>query len=217
MGMDLYQRSVQRAGLHAWVVAATAVAAIGMPGAAVAVEESGMWGTPWSVVEGSDPMALDLTGAQLAGRSAGRWLADVQQGRVDAALEHMLLPRAVEAERAVAESLEQWAAVLSESDGRYTLRNQRQAGHWGLTLWGWAGDDAWADTRVMPVLPAADGLLPIVLYNPAGDDLTDPASQWSIVPRGHATDPALAPLFNADYHELLAWNDRRVLEASANN
>lgn len=212
MGMDPYQRSVQRAGFHAWVVAATAVAAIGMPGAAVAVDEGGAWpGAPLKQVDGVDEYLADVTGAQLAARSAEAWLGELGLGRVDAALGRMLLPREHIAEQAVHEALSAWAASGQPYEAPYRSVAQRQAGHWALTLWERPDDLPGDELGVAPAMfVERDGTMPIALYNPAGDDLNDPASAWWVVPRGYATDAALAPLFNADYHELFAWYDRVV-------
>ncbi|MEM1355260.1 MAG: hypothetical protein AAGC44_05710 [Planctomycetota bacterium] len=208
MSMDPYQRSHHRAGLHAWVVAATAVAAIGMPRAAVAVDEAGVWGAPWLQVDAEHATHADVTGAQHAGREAGAWLSKLERGQIESALERMLLPREANAERALRSGLMQWSARGFGQPESYQPLTQRQSGHWALCLWERTDDRA---TDAEGLVTIRGGTLAIALYNPAGDDPTDPASRWWVVPNGYASDPALAPLFNADYHRLYTWFDSNFI------
>lgn len=183
-----YQRSRHRAALHAWVVAATAVASIGMPAKA-------------ALMGGKEDTTgvhqHELSPQQAAQQVAAQWLEALRQGDRDAALSTMLLPRLAENER---DALEEMAALsdwLVHSGAEIEPVAHQQSGHWALSAWRLDAPDDPAD---------APGLIePVTLYNPGGVDLIAAAAQWEVVPQGFQSDPALAPLYNADHDELMAW------------
>ena len=187
-----YQRPRHRAALHAWVVAATAVAAVGMPSSAVALNSRNE-----STVSQHD----GRTPAQAARHAAGAWLDALRRGEMRAALGAMRLPALAEHERDAVDEAAALSDYLRGSGAVFEPVAERSAGHWALSAWR-------LDTPhdVAGGAPAGTGLIePIMLYNPVGEDLIEAHAQWEIVPQGFADDPALAPLINADHDELAAW------------
>jgi len=184
--LEPYHRSRHRAALHAWVVAATAVASIGMPSAALAMDFD----------ETRQTAAHDdLTPSQAAHRVATDWLLALSSGDIESAMQLMALPKAHAGERAVGQQAEALSDWLSHSGAKPTPVAHRHAGHWALSAWRLdAGDNS-----------VGCLLEPITLYHAASDGLFDHADDWRIVPQGYATDPALAPLYNADHTELMQW------------
>ena len=184
-----YQRSRHRAALHAWVVAATAVAAVGMPSAAVALN-----GRNESAVSQYD----SRTPAQAAKHAAGVWLDALRRGDLRGALGVMRLPGLPEHERDAVDEAAALSDYLRGSSTVFEPVAERSLGHWAMSAWrlGTPGAAAGSD----------DGLIePIMLYNPVGEDLIEAHAQWEVVPQGFADDPALAPLINADHDELATW------------
>ena len=186
--LEPYQRSRQRATLQAWVMAATAVASVGMPAAAL-------------VRNDEDPQAItfqnDLTPSQLAHRVAVDWLEALRVGDHDRALASMRLPGEAGQDRAVLTELDTLSELIALPGVSIQPVAHRHAGHWALSAWRLSS----ADTASQ----AAGLLEPIALYNPASDDLFASSMQWEVVPQGFSDDPALAPLYNADYDALIDW------------
>lgn len=183
-----YRRSRHRATLQAWVAAATAVAAIGLPSAALALRQD------------ETTTALhqnDQTPSQAAHRVAADWLEALRMGDRDAALSSVRLPREAENERAVLEEMSALSDWLRHSGARLSPVAHQHAGHWALSAWRLDAPDSAFDN--------VGFIEPITLYNPAGDDMTDATVHWEVVPQGVSTDPALAPLYNADHDALIAW------------
>lgn len=182
-----YQRSRHRAALHAWVVAATAVASIGMPAAAAALSRDAP-----QVTAGIQ----EQTPAQAAQNVAKHWLSALGRGDVASALASMRLPRQANHERDAFDEAAALSDWLRESGAEIEPVAAQQAGHWALTTWR-LGEDALIE--------------PITLYHPAADGLllTDhsliDAGDWQVVPQGMQDDPALAPLYNTDHAALMQW------------
>lgn len=187
-----YQRSRHRAALHAWVVAATAVASIGMPSVATALNPE---------TRSMTASANDQAPAQAAQQAARHWLDALRRGDVGSALSAMRLPRHASNERDAIDEAAALADWLHETGTDIQPVDARQAGHWALTTWR-LGED----TFIEPITlyhPAADGLQAF------GDGLTGPEAtgDWQVVPQGMADDPAFAPLYNADHASLVRWYD----------
>lgn len=186
--LEPYQRSRHRATLQAWVMAATAVASVGMPAAAL-------------VRSDEDQKALtcqsDLTPSQSAQRVAIDWIEALRVGDHERALTSMRLPREAGLERAVMTELDTLSELIAMPGVSLQPVAHRHAGHWALSAWRVDAPD--------PSSPVIDLLEPIALYNPASDDLFDVSMQWQVVPQGFADDAALAPLYNADYDALIDW------------
>lgn len=178
-----YQRSRHRAALQAWVVAATAVASIGMPSAAFALQRENE-SQQVSIESDED------TPAKAAKRTAASWLALLKKGDVGAALNAMRLPREGHNEQDVIDEVSALSDWLREADAPIEPVAVQQAGHWALSAWR-LGDDALIE--------------PITLYHPASDGLDTSAGDWQVVPQHMETDPALAPLFNTDHDALMDW------------
>lgn len=188
-----YQRSRHRAALHAWVVAATTVASIGMPSVALA--------------RGNDEQRMTAqaadthTPAQAAQRVAKHWLEMLKRGDVASALHVMRLPRESDNEKDVVDEAAALSDWLRESDAAIEPLAAQQAGHWALTAWR-LGD--------------ASLIEPITLYHPASDEFelgiggSISAADWQVVPQGMQDDPALAPLYNADHASLMDWYQKTV-------
>lgn len=180
-----YRRSPHRAALQAWVVAATAVASIGMPAAAATSRET------------TNEIAVDrdvLAPAELAERTASDWLHLLELGEIDRAMLSMRLPREAVYEKDVLDELTALSDWLAQTRPTLEPIASRHAGHWALSAWR-LGEDTLIE--------------PITLYHPATDGLaigsgTD-LGDWQIVSQGLEADPALAPLYNADYAELMNW------------
>lgn len=188
-----YQRSRHRAALHAWVVAATAVASIGMPSTALAWNDEAQRITT-SVNDTQTP-------AQAAQRVAKHWLDALKRGDIASALRLMRLPRDAGNERDVADEAAALSDWLRESDAAIEPVAAQQAGHWALTLW---------------QLGDASLIEPVTLYHPASDGLDTrlladiDTADWQVVPQGLEDDPALAPLYNADHVALMEWYQTTV-------
>lgn len=193
--LEPYQRSRQRAALHAWVVAATAVASIGMPMSAVAL------GHPQTH---PSMQASDQTPSQAAERVAADWLEALRTGDRHAALSSMRLPALGEHERAVLDEMGAMSDWLSQGGIEIEPVAHRHSGHWALSAWR-------LDAPAEGLSDGEGGMIePITLYNPAGDALTEVATHWEVVPQGFEDDPALAPLYNADHAELVTWYETLV-------
>ena len=193
--LEPYQRSRHRATLHAWVMAATAVASVGMPAKALVPNQEDQ-------ALGVYQNEHDQASVETAQRVAADWLDAVRTGNRDAALSSMRLPRDSEHERAVLEEVAALSDWLSHSAGQVEPVAHRQAGHWALSAWRLDGTGAARDDA---------GLIePITLYNPTADGLSESSIAWEVVPQGFAEDPALAPLYNADHDELVQWYESLV-------
>lgn len=184
-----YQRSRHRAALQAWVVAATAVASVGMPAKALSQRDD----EQAAAVHQRDHSAS----VQAAQHVAGAWLDAVRSRDRAEVLASMRLPREAEHERAVLDEVAALSDWLSHSDAEIEHVASRQAGHWALSAWRLDGADGPRDDT---------GLIePITLYNPAADGLSDSTLRWEVVPQGFAQDPALGPLYNDDHDALMHW------------
>lgn len=186
--LEPYQRSRHRATLHAWVVAATAVASVGMPAAAGVRGED----EPRAVYES------DITPSQAAHRVAADWLESLSAGDHDKALAAMRLPRDAQHERAVLTELDTLSTLIAMDDVWIRPVAHRHAGHWALSAWRLQTPD---DDASSPAVL----LEPITLYNPAADALIEAPLRWEVVPQGFSDDAALAPLYNADHDALIDW------------
>lgn len=181
-----YQRSRHRAALHAWVVAATAVASIGMPTVALAVPRDN---TEQVVNPQDQAHAMD------AQQVASCWIDALQSADIDAALSMMRLPGASQHQDAVQADLDVLAELFATQDVRVEPIANRRAGHWAMSAWSLEAID----------IAQAPLIEPIALYNPAADGLFDQATEWHVVPQGIVDDPAITPLYNADYDALQGW------------
>jgi len=181
-----YQRSRHRAALHAWVVAATAVASIGLPSAALELQR-----------DNTQQMSHrnDQAPAQDAQRVASFWIDALQSADIDAALSMMCLPSASQHQQAVYTDLDILSEWLATQDVRVEPVAHRRAGHWAMSAWSLEA----LDVAQAPVVE------PIALYNPSADGLFDRTAEWRVVPQGIDDDPAIKPLYNADYDALQAW------------
>ncbi|MFN3167918.1 MAG: hypothetical protein ACE37H_12740 [Phycisphaeraceae bacterium] len=187
--LEPYQRSRHRARLHAWVVAATAVASIGVPALAGARGEDDRQANVYE--DQSTP-------SQAAHRVAADWLAALGRGDHDQAIAAMRLPREPQHERVVLAELDTLATLIALDGVSIQPVAHRHAGHWALSAWR-------IDTNDGDAASTADLLEPITLYNPAADGLIEAPLQWEVVPQGLRDDAALAPLYNADHDELIDW------------
>ena len=180
-----YQRSVHRAALHAWVVAATTVASIGMASAAIALEDN--------------TQALmqrdDHSPSQDAQRVALHYLEALQLGDRQAAMSMMRLPSLDQHQQTVQADVDVLADLLANEQVRIDHLANRRAGHWALAAW----------ALDMPDVSLAPVIEPIALYNPAGDAMFDSSADWQVMPQAVVDDPALQPLYNADYDTLQEW------------
>lgn len=183
-----YQRSRHRSRLHALVVAATAVAAIGLPTSATTIDDSN---NSTHLTQGESSTALQ------AQRIASLWIQALQLGDIDSAQSWMHLPRSMANQKVVHTELEVLADMLSDESVRVEPIASRQAGHWALSAW--SMDQL--DTALSPVME------PVMLYNPVSDGLLDDMANWQVVPQKTNDDAALKPLYNADYESLLQWYD----------
>jgi len=185
-----YQRSRHRAALHAWVVAATAVASIGMPSVAATLNPE---------TRAMTASANDQSPAQAAQQAARHWLDALRRGDVASALSAMRLPREAANERDAIDEATALADWLHDTGTQVQPIDARQAGHWALTTWR-LGEDTFVEP-IMLYHPAADGLQVF------GDDLaaSETAGDWQVVPQGMADDPAFAPLYNTDHASLMQW------------
>lgn len=181
-----YQRSHHRAALHAWIVAATTVASIGMSSAAFALE---------------DDKALELTQRDEQSRShdaqqvASDWIDAMQLGDTQAAMSLMRLPGSEQNQQAVQTDLDVLVDLLAQQGVRVEPVAHRHAGHWAMSAW----------ALDLPEVSLAPVIEPIALYHPASDALFESSANWQVMPQDLPDDPALTPLYNADYDELQAW------------
>ena len=181
-----YQRSRHRAALHAWVVAATTVASIGMSASA-----SALAGDSAHALTQQDDQALSHDASTVA----GYWIDALQSADVQAALSMMRLPAAQKHQEAVQTDLAVMADLLTQQGVRVEPVAHRRAGHWALSAW----------RMDQPEISTAPVIEPVTLYNPSTDGLFDHSAHWQVVPQGVEEDPALMPLYNADYNLLQDW------------
>ena len=181
-----YQRSRHRATLQAWVVAATAVAAVGLPAKAVTSQRENTY---------QQTLNNDQHPMQDAQSVASYWFDALLAGDTQAAMSHMRLPATQENQQAVQTDLDVLSDMLMDQDVRIEAVAHRQAGHWALSAW----------RMDAPGYSLAPVIEPITLYHPAADGLIDTPMDWQVVPQGMNADPALAPLYNADHGELMQW------------
>lgn len=181
-----YQRSRHRAALQAWVVAATAVAAIGLPQATSATGRADVD----RQMCGKDRDAMDD-----AQQVASFWINALLAADTEEAMALMRLPATVTNQNAVQNDL----ALLSDlvgQDGVYVEPvASQQRGHWAFSVW----EMNVPDVSLTPVVE------PIALYNPSADGMFDTSTDWQVVPQGVEHDPALKPLYNADHAALESW------------
>lgn len=181
-----YQRCRHRAALHAWVVAATTVASIGMSASAGPLENDRT-----HALTQQD----DQTQTQDASTVATYWIEALLAEDVQAALSMMRLPAMPQHQRVVQTDLAVLADLLAQQHVRVEPVAHRRAGHWALSAW----------RMDQPDISLAPVIEPVTLYNPSSDGLFDHSHQWQVVPPGVEGDPALMPLYNADYDALQAW------------
>lgn len=186
-----YQRSRHRAALHAWVVAATAVASIGMPAAVKAMGRD------------TEQVTTDrgvLHPAEAAQRVAEAWWDALRRADVSDARSMMRLPGDDAAELDALDEVAALSDWLIESGVPVELVANEQSGHWALSAWR-LGDDPLLEPVTL-YHPSADGLSVGI-----ADSLVGDTSGWQVVPQG-IKDPALSPLYNADYTELEGWFEK---------
>lgn len=182
-----YQRSRHRATLHAWVVAATSIAAIGLPAAAM---------TPQRDNTELVSRGQDATETRDAREVAAQWIDALQSADLDAAWSMMQPPSLPTHQASVLTDLDVLAELLAQEDVRVEPIAHRRAGHWAMSAWS-------VESLSIAQAPLIE---PIALYNPAADDLIDSSvGSWHIVAQSSQADPALKPLYNADYDALQAW------------
>lgn len=181
-----YRRSRHRAALHAWVVAATAVAAIGIPASATAEQRDS---TLQHVHNNDQPPTQDAQSV------ASFWIDAMQAGDIDAAMSLMRLPASSSNQQAVQTDLNILSDMLAHQNVRAQPVAHRYAGHWALSAWA-------LDAPEVSMAPVIE---PITLYNPSSDGLYDSVADWQVVPQGVAEDVAIKPLYNADHEALQAW------------
>lgn len=181
-----YQRSRHRAALHAWVVAATTVASIGMAANAGAVPRDNT-----QELTQRD----DQSPSHDAMRIATYWINALQLGDADAAMSMMRLPSTPEHQQAVQTDLSVLSELLGQQGVRAEPVEHRRAGHWALSAW----------RMDQPDVSLAPVIEPITLYHPSSDGLFESSAQWQVVPQGAEDDPAFKPLFNAGYDALQGW------------
>jgi hypothetical protein len=181
-----YQRSRHRAALHAWVVAATTVASIGMSANASLLDR----GNTQALTQ-QDDQALSHDASTVA----GYWIEALQTADVEAALSMMRLPSTAQHQQAVQTDLAVMTDLLAQQGVRVEPMAHRRAGHWALSAW----------RMDQPEISMAPVIEPVTLYNPSSDGLIDHSAQWQVVPQGIEDDPAMMPLYNADYEALQDW------------
>lgn len=181
-----YQRSRHRATLQAWVVAATAVAAIGLPSTANASTRDN---TQQHVQDHGQSHPLDVQ------QVASQWIDALMAADTTTALSMMRLPAAADHQRSVQTDLDVMSDLLAQQGVHAEPVAHRQAGHWALSAW----EMNIPDTTLAPVIE------PITLYNPSSDGLFEGSADWQVVPQGVGEDAALKPLYNADHQALQAW------------
>lgn len=181
-----YQRSRHRATLQAWVVAATAVAAIGLPNTAGATTRDN---TYQQMHDNSQASSQD------AQQVASYWIDALLAADTDAAISMMRLPGAAEHQQTVQADLDVISDLLAQEGVHAEPVAHRQAGHWAMSAW----EMNIPDVSLAPVIE------PITLYNPSSDGLFEGSAEWQVVPQGVAEDAALKPLYNADHEALQAW------------
>ena len=181
-----YQRSRHRAALHAWVVAATTVASIGMAANAGAI-----------LRDNTQELTQrdDQSPAQDALRVATYWINALQVGDADTALSMMRLPSTPEHQQAVQTDLSLLSEMLGQQGVRVEPVEHRRAGHWALSAW----------RMDQPDMSLAPVIEPVTLYHPSSDGLFESSADWQVVPQGAEDDPAFKPLYNADYDALQGW------------
>ena len=180
-----YQRSRHRAALHAWVVAATTVASIGMSANARPLDDIAQ------ALTLQDDQALSHDASTVA----AHWIDALQSADVQAALSMMRLPAHVQHQQAVQTDLAVMSDLLAQQNVRVESIAHRRAGHWALSAW----------RMDQPDISLAPVIEPVTLYNPSSDGLFDQSAQWQVVPQGVEDDPALLPLYNEDYASLQDW------------
>ena len=181
-----YQRSRHRAALQAWVVAATAVAAIGLPHSAGAQQRDN---TQQHVQDDSQASLQD------AKQVAAFWIDALLAADTNDALSLMRLPANEAHQQSVETDLLVMSDLLSQEGVVAGPVAHRQAGHWAMSAW----EMNIPDVSLGPVIE------PITLYNPSSDGLFEGSSDWQVVPQGVEQDAAFKPLYNADHDALQAW------------
>ncbi|MEO0474770.1 MAG: hypothetical protein AAF085_02195 [Planctomycetota bacterium] len=181
-----YQRSRHRAALHAWVVAATTVASIGMAANASTPTRDNI-----HPLTQSDDQSSALNAIQVA----TYWIEALQAGDADAALSMMRLPSEAEHQHSVNNDLAVLSDLLTQQGVRVEPVEHRRAGHWALS----------ALQMNAPNVSLAPVIEPVTLYHPSSDGLFESSAGWQVVPQGVEQDPAFKPLCNADYDALQAW------------
>ena len=180
-----YQRSRHRATLQAWVMAATAVAAIGLPNAASAEQRDNT----------QQVNTDDQTLARDAQSIASYWIDALMSADADEALSMMRLPSLPEQQLVVHNDLAVLSDLLAQEGVRVDPVEHRRAGHWALSAW----------QMNVPDVSMAPVVEPIMLYHPSADGLFESTADWQVVPQGVINDPAIKPLYNADYDALQDW------------
>jgi hypothetical protein len=180
-----YQRSRHRATLQSWVLAATAVAAIGLPAAAATTLRD----DDQQVQRNDQAASLDPQDV------AAHWIAALYQADTALALDMMRLPARADDQRAVQSDLDVLVDLLSDDSVHAEPIAHRRQGHWAMSAW----------QLDQPATSLAPVIEPIALYHPSADGLVDTSDQWQVVPQAMADDPALQPLYNADYEALREW------------
>lgn len=181
-----YQRSRHRATLQAWVVAATAVAAIGLPQVSRAEARDN---TSQQALDNSQDAMHD------AQQVAQYWIDALLAADTDDAMSLMRLPAMEANQKKVHNDLAVLSDLLAQEGVYVEPVAHRQSGHWAMSAW----EMNVPDVSLAPVLE------PITLYNPSADGLFDASTDWQVVPQGVAQDPALKPLYNADHATLEQW------------
>ena len=181
-----YQRSRHRATLQTWVVAATAVAAIGLPQVSSAAERGQ---SHHQVQDGRDNASQD------AKHVAAMWIDALLAADSDDAISLMRLPADPANQSKVQNDLDIMTDLLAQEGVVVEPVAHRQRGHWALSAW----------AMNVPDVSMVSVLEPVTLYNPSADGLFDSSSDWQVVPQGVAQDSALKPLYNADCVELEQW------------
>ncbi|MGB0767583.1 MAG: hypothetical protein ACPGYV_07710 [Phycisphaeraceae bacterium] len=180
-----YRRSRHRAALHAWVVAATAVASIGIPAHA-------------SQRDQLDPLVYhnDEATADHAHRVATQYIQALQAGDAAAAWAMTRLPADSANQRALRGELIAMSDMLASPSSRIEPIAHRRIGHWALSAW--RLDDL--DVSLAPLHES------VTLYNPGADALFERTEGWRVVPQGMADDSAIAPLYDTDRDTLIDWS-----------
>lgn len=179
-----YQRSSRRAVLQAWFIAATAVAGVGLPSAHGTERNRAA-----QIQEADQALARD------AQATAACWIDALQSADQGDALSLMRLPSTAANQQTVQEELDVMMDLLTQQGVTAAPIAHRRNGHWALSVWE-------LNSLGMSLAPVIE---PIALYHPAADGLFEARAQWQVVPHGLASDPALKPLYNADYDALAQW------------